>query len=763
MTKDEIIVLLKEQLQLANEQLQQANATVSSLTLQVGELIERIKSLEEQLVQKGIAIDKANRQNKALGKLVSGKKSERQDKNPQDSMSQEEFDKKQKEQAEKRKARKNNGAKRDMHCEMEEVHVTIDPEMDAELLKKLRIYGTRTCVRYSMEPIKFIKTVYHINTYTDGNVLYPGKTPPALLLNSSYTSSFAAGLLQLRYIYSMPVERIIKYFADNGFTLRKATANKLIARSADVLENIYKAIRQTVLQQDYVTADETYHKVLLAKIKPTDKGSKKGYLWAVSAPKLGLVFFVYEDGSRSEEVILDVFSDYKGTIQSDAYAPYRKLESDVYPDIMRIACLQHIKRNFIDCGKEDKDAQEVVDLINKFYQKDKKHKVGVKGAVWVARMVPDGYVCAHANQARITTFPLEGKTSISSDQMKKIYDKEITTVYAKDVISFAKQKGLYPQDGKNADFSFSDTYAPVDFSGARACEIRVWAFFNAVNPDMAQYWNYAKGKIERDGKGYATNRMPLWVKPNRKVDVLEVMDFMRDHLEGTELDMSKDPGAGPYECPYRWRPMSFEVDGKEYVHERATATQQTGFTFVSQSRSWLPDAVGGILWFGVDDAASTVYFPMYSCSTRVPHAYAVGNGSMMEFTDQAAFWVFNQVTNFAYTRYNAIHPEIREKQKALESQYKTFVEGIDSGAKALFDKDRAAAIEFLTDFSCNTGNHLVDTWRDFYGYLFCRYMDGNIKTAVPGEKNPKVEQPQLPEWYLRTIIEKAGDKLQVIE
>lgn len=173
--------------------------------------------------------------------------------------------------------------------------------------------------------------------------------------------------------------------------------------------------------------------------------------------------------------------------------------------------------------------------------------------------------------------------------------------------------------------------------------------------------------------------------------------------------------------------------------------------------------VGGILWFGVDDAASTVYFPMYSCSTRVPHAYAVGNGSMMEFTDQAAFWVFNQVTNFAYTRYNAIHPEIREKQKALESQYKTFVEGIDSGAKALFDKDRAAAIEFLTDFSCNTGNHLVDTWRDFYGYLFCRYMDGNIKTAVPGEKNPKVEQPQLPEWYLRTIIEKAGDKLQVIE
>lgn len=388
---------------------------------------------------------------------------------------------------------------------------------------------------------------------------------------------------------------------------------------------------------------------------------------------------------------------------------------------------------------------------------------GEKGAVWVARMIPDGYVCAHANQARITTFPLEGKTSISSEQMKKIYDKDVTTVYSKDVISFAKLKGFYPQDAKNTEFSFSDTYAPVNFSGARACEIRVWAFFNAINSNMAPYWDYAKGMIQKDEKGYATNRMPLWIKPDRKVDVLEVMDFMRDHLEGTELDMSKDPGAGPYACPYRWRPMTFTVDGKEYVHERTTATQQTGFTFVTQSRSWLPDAVGGILWFGVDDAANTVYFPMFSCSTRIPFAYAVGNGSMMEFTTKAAFWVFNQVSNLAYTRYNAIHPEIREKQKDLETQYKNFVRLIDTGASDLFNKDKELTIKFLTDFSCNTGNQLVESWRDFYGYLFCRYMDGNIKTAVPGEKNPKVEQPALPEWYLRSIIEKAGDKLQVIE
>ena len=389
---------------------------------------------------------------------------------------------------------------------------------------------------------------------------------------------------------------------------------------------------------------------------------------------------------------------------------------------------------------------------------------GEKGAVWVARMVPDGYVSAHANQARITTFPLEGKTSISSDKMNKIYDPNITTVYSKDVISFAKEKGFYPQDGKNKDFSFSDTYAPVDFSGARACEIRVWAFFNAVNPDMAQYWDYATGRnIQRDSKGYATNRMPLWIKPSEKVDVMQVMDFMRDHLEGTELDMSKDMGAGPYECPYRWRPMSFKVDGKEYVHERATATQQTGFTFVAQCRSWLPDEIGGILWFGVDDAASSVYFPMYSAATEVPFAFAVGNGSMMEFTNKAAFWVFNQVTNFAYTRYNLIHPEIRAKQVALEKQYVNFVQMIDAGAKKMLAQDKESAIKFITDFSCRTGNHLVDTWRDFYGYLFCKFMDGNVKTAIPGEKNPKVEQPALPEWYLRMIIEQTGKKLEVVE
>lgn len=385
---------------------------------------------------------------------------------------------------------------------------------------------------------------------------------------------------------------------------------------------------------------------------------------------------------------------------------------------------------------------------------------GEKGAVWVARMVPDGYVCAHANQARITTFPLEGRTSVSSDRLKNIYNKDITTAYSKDVIAFAKQKGFYPEDAKNSEFSFSDTYAPVDFGAARFSEMRVWAFFNAISNNMQQHWEYAKGNIQKDVKGYTLNRMPLWIKPKQKVDVLEVMDFMRDHLEGTELDMSRDPGAGPFGCPYRQRPLTWTIDSVEYCNERATATQQTGFTFVSQSRSWLPKEIGGILWFGVDDAASTVYFPMYTNATRIPQAFAVGNGNLMEFTTDAAFWVFNQVTNLAYTRYNKIHPDIRTKQKALETQYLSFTQMVDAGALSMIEKDKNAAVEYLTNFSCNTGNQLVDTWRNFYGKLFVKFMDGNIKENVDGKKLPNVTQPGYPEWFLRTIIEQTGDKLK---
>jgi len=383
---------------------------------------------------------------------------------------------------------------------------------------------------------------------------------------------------------------------------------------------------------------------------------------------------------------------------------------------------------------------------------------GKKGAVWVALRVPDGYVCAHANQARIMTFPLaDGKKSLTFSQRDKILNPEVECFYADDVISFAREKGYF--NGKDHEFSFSDTYAPVTFGGARFCEVRVWSFFRSVKEGMDTYFDYAAG---HDLK----NRMPLWIKPDRKIAVEDVMDFMRDHLEGTPLDMTRDLGAGSYGNPYRWRPLTWKVDGAEFCNERATATQQTGFVFVTQSRSWLPDEIGGIFWFGVDDAASTVFNPMYSSITKVPEAFAAGNGSMMEFSFNAGFWVFNLVSNFAYTRYNVIHPEIRAEQTRLEEKFINETKDTDSKALALINTDKTAAISLLTDFSVKTGNETVKTWSDLFVYLFTKYMDGNIKTKVDVPEGYKYHVPTLSqpgygeEWY-RRIAEETGDHFKM--
>jgi dipeptidase len=383
---------------------------------------------------------------------------------------------------------------------------------------------------------------------------------------------------------------------------------------------------------------------------------------------------------------------------------------------------------------------------------------GKKGAVWVALKVPDGYVCAHANQARIISFPIaDGKKSLTFSQRDKIMNPEVECFYADDVISFAREKGYFT--GKDAEFSFSDTYAPVTFGGARFCEVRVWSFFRSVNSGMDKYLDYASGHNLK-------NRMPLWIKPDRKVAVEDMMDYMRDHLEGTPLDMTKDIGAGPYGNPYRWRPLTWQVDGVNYCNERATATQQTGFIFVAQSRSWLPNEIGGILWFGVDDAASNVFVPMYSSITKVPEAFAVGNGSMMDFTFDAAFWVFNMVSNFAYVQYNVIHPEIRAEQTKLEDKFLTETTDIDKKALALYESDKNGSVAMLTDFSVKTGNETVKHWLNFYTYLFTKFMDGNIKTKVDVPEGYKYHSPTLmqpgygDEWY-RKIVEETGDHFKM--
>ncbi len=383
---------------------------------------------------------------------------------------------------------------------------------------------------------------------------------------------------------------------------------------------------------------------------------------------------------------------------------------------------------------------------------------GNKGAVWVARRIPDGYISGHANHPRIMTFPLaDGKKSITSKQLDKINNPEVETVYAYDVIDVARKYGWF--SGKDQEFSFSDVYAPLDFSGARFCEARVWSGYNMVNSKMGQYLDYAMGENLK-------NRMPLWIKPDNKLGVKDVMGMMRNYYQGTPMDMTKDVGAGPYKSTVRWRPMEWTVDGTMYLHERAISTQQTGFSFVAQSRSWLPDPVGGIFWFGVDDTYYTVYSPMYCGITKVPESYAVGNGDMMTFSENAGFWVFNQLTNFAYSRTSVMIDEIQKKQSELEDGYVTETAGIDKTATDLYKKNPADAVDYLTDYSVKSGNKTVAEWKDLYKFLFTKYMDGNVKEKreVPaGYKyyTPKVSQPGYPEEWYRVIVKDAGEKLKV--
>ena len=398
-----------------------------------------------------------------------------------------------------------------------------------------------------------------------------------------------------------------------------------------------------------------------------------------------------------------------------------------------------------------------------------------KGAVWVARRIPDGYVSGHANQARITTFPLatrKCKTSITFKNIDKLLkDPKIDCVYADDVIKFAKDMKLY--NGPDEKFSFSDVYNPVTFDGARFCDLRVWAMFNKVTDNMKDYWGYATGRDIKRAKPYTanmcqtpdnfpTNRMPLWVLPNKKVSVLDMMDFMRDHLEGTDLDMSQDVGAGPFHCPYRWRPMDWEVDGVTYVHERTTATQQTGFSFVAQSRGKWDWPIGGIIWFGVDDTDNTVYCPMYSCMTEIPECFSEGNGSMSEWSETSAFWTFNQMSNWAYTKYDYIHPEIRQHQREFETNWvEKEVPALDEYVNTI--KGREAQIRELTQFSNNAATKLVKSWQKLYHELFMKYVDGNLNTPgepVEGQKYVPInsKHPKYSDEYYRILIEKTGDK-----
>ena len=345
-----------------------------------------------------------------------------------------------------------------------------------------------------------------------------------------------------------------------------------------------------------------------------------------------------------------------------------------------------------------------------------------KGIVWVARRIPDGYICAHANQARITRFPLN--------------DPE-NCLYAPDVISYAREKGWY--SGEDADFSFRDAYNPLDFSGARACDARAWSAFNILCDGQ---FTYSEGGVEvtrpaSDWLDYAMGydlkgEMPLFVKPSRKITMKNVADAMRDHFEGTPMDMTADIGAGGNALPYRWRPMSFTWEGKTYVNERAMATQQTGFWFVAQSRGSLPDEVGALIWFGCDDAATSYLTPIYVNSKEVPECLRVGNGDMLHYSATSQFWMCNRVANACYKMYNYMAPVARGAADEFENyQMSEGVPQMDAKAAELVAKGKTRkALKLLTEYSVDTAQEQFATWTKLEELLLVKFIDGNIKAQA---------------------------------
>ena len=422
----------------------------------------------------------------------------------------------------------------------------------------------------------------------------------------------------------------------------------------------------------------------------------------------------------------------------------------------------------------DKNEAWVMDLIGKGVEMKDGKNVN-KGLVWVARRIPDGYICAHANQARIQTFPLN--------------DPE-NCLYAPDVIEFARSKGYF--SGKDEDFDFSAAYNPIDFGGVRACDARAWSAFRIlcdgkftyekdgkmITEDADDYLDYVMGKNLK-------HRMPLFVKPARKLGVKDVADAMRDHFEGTPLDMTQDIGAGGNALPYRWRPMGFKIGGWDYINERAIATQQTGFWFVGQARHDLPDVVGGVIWFGTDDAATSYLSPVYTNTDKVPECFREGNGSLLEYSPTASFWMNNRVTNTCYRAYNMIAPTVRaevdkfeneqmggklaENDQKVLNEYNKLVS--KAGGKEIKDKALNPIRKMLTEYSVSTAQNQFDHWVALEQLITVKFIDGNVKAQNEDGtfKHSKYDegipdgltQPGYTEKWKEAVVKDHGDIIRV--
>ena len=371
---------------------------------------------------------------------------------------------------------------------------------------------------------------------------------------------------------------------------------------------------------------------------------------------------------------------------------------------------------------------------------------GVKGAVWVAVRIPDDCIAAHANQSRIHKFDMN--------------DKE-NCLYSPDVISFAREKGYF--SGVNKDFSFADAYCPLDFSGLRFCEARVWSFYNMFSKSTGQsYLSYIQGDSKEP--------MPLYVKPDNKVSVRDIQHAMRDHYEGTALDITKDMGAGCFQMPYRLSPLTFNVDGQEYFNERPISTQQSAFVFVSEMRSTLPDAIGGVLWFGLDDANMTVFTPVYCNTDKVPYPYQQKNGDCVTFSWDSAFWIYNWVADMIRPRYNLMVEDMRTVQNTLEDTYAQSQEGIESAALKLYQQNPAKAKEYLTNYTHMTAQTAVDSWKKLGEFLIVRYNDGAVKRMQNGQlQRPKtgntdpLDRPGYSKEFLQELVKATGERYKMKE
>lgn len=372
---------------------------------------------------------------------------------------------------------------------------------------------------------------------------------------------------------------------------------------------------------------------------------------------------------------------------------------------------------------------------------------GRKGTVWVAVRIPDDAICAHANQSRIRTFNQKDKKNV---------------MFSKDCITFAREKGWF--SGKDADFSFCEAYAYPDFSGRRFCEARVWSFFNHFSTDMERYLPYAEGKVKD------AEPMPLWIKPNRKVSVQDIRECMRDHYEGTPFSLDKDLGQGVWNMPYRPTPLTYKVGGKEYFNERPTSTQQTAFSYVAQLRSWLPRQIGGVLWFGNDDGNMVAYTPVYCGNTSQPECYNTKGADAVTFSMKNAFWVCNWVSNMVYPRYSLMFGSLKSVRDSLETSYFSAQAEIERKAMVLYDENPSLAIDFLTDYSIDKAQQMIDRWRQLGTYLIVKYNDMAIKPDEDGRfirtetgLGATVERPGFPENVAREIVKSSGDRYAVPE